>query len=463
MKFMRTNKLLEPFSQPTGNAFTTSSAMPQFNNSLSNFCRIRPVIFTVLFLLPLLVVTPSSAKLIIDLDGPSIARMPIVVAEFIGEGALPLSGRELSDVVKNDLYLTGLFQIAESNNIGPPISFDDPDLDVLSRSGVQALISGKFTVSGDKLTLEVKLYDAALKKMEVGKRFTGRISDYRKMLHRFDDLVMEKLTGILGCFSTKIAFVSSAEFREINIMDYDGHSLRQITGTGTINLSPDWSPDSRTILLTSYLNANPDLFMLDLKTLQLSPVSSRPGINASARYSPDGKFIALSMSINKIPHIFIITPQGSIVKQLTNGRGNDISPTWSPDGSHIGYVSDQAGSPQIYICPVDSGQPRRLTFSVNYATEPDWSPNGDRLVFSAKVEGRFQICSIKTDGTNFTILTDKGSNQDPAWSPDGRMIAFSSDKSGKRLIYIMDARGSIQVPVSSVPGKAPAWSRTIGW
>jgi TolB protein len=437
--------------------------MPQSNNSLSISCFIRSMILTIVFVLPLLFVRPSNAKLIIDLDAPSIAQIPIVVTEFVGEGTLPFSGKELSDVVRNDLSVIGLFQIVESNSVGSPLSYDDPGLDALNRLGAQALIAGKFRVSGDELTVELKLYDAALKKMEVGKRFTGKISDYRKMLHRFDDLVMEKLTGTLGCFSTKIAFVSSAEFREINVIDYDGYNLRQITKTGTINMSPDWSPDARTLLLTSYINANPDLFMLDLNTLQLFPISSRPGINASARYSPDGKFIALSMSLNKIPKIFIITPQGSIVKQLTNGRGNDISPTWSPDGSHIGYVSDQAGSPQIYICPLEGGQPRRLTFSVNYATEPDWSPNGDRLVFSAKVDGRFQICSIKTDGTNFTILTDKGSNQDPAWSPDGRMIAFSSDRSGKRLIYIMDARGSIQVPVSSVPGKAPAWSRTIGW
>jgi len=156
----------------------------------------------------------------------------------------------------------------------------------------------------------------------------------------------------------------------------------------------------------------------------------------------------------------MISTQGQIIKRLTAGRGNDISPTWSPDGSTIAYVSDQAGSPQIYTVPVSGGQPRRLTFQSNYNTDPDWSPLGDLLAFSARIDGRFQVCTIRTDGTDFRVLTDKGSNQDPAWSPDGRMMAFSSNRDGKTLIYIMDAKGQIQVPVSSLTGKGPAWSRT---
>jgi TolB protein len=145
---------------------------------------------------------------------------------------------------------------------------------------------------------------------------------------------------------------------------------------------------------------------------------------------------------------------------LTSGRGNDISPTWSPDGSAIAYVSDQAGTPQIYIMPVNGGEPRRLTLQGNYNTDPKWSPRGDLLAFTARIEGRFQICTVRMDGTDWRVLTRSGSNQDPAWSPDGRMIAFQSNRDGKKLIYVMDARGETQVPVSPVTGKAPAWSRT---
>jgi TolB protein len=404
--------------------------------------------------------SPAHCKLYIDLENPNLSKIPIAVPDFVPHGPCPLNGRDLARIIKNDLYLTGLFQIVEDSPPPPQHPGDSPDFDSWSETGAQALILGSFQARGDELVLEAMLYDVALKKLELGKRFTGRINDHRLMVHKFDDHVMEKLTGIPGCFTTQIAFVGGGRSRELFTMDFDGHDLRQLTRTGSINLSPEWSPDGRGIIFTSYMNRKPDLWGMDFTTLRPYPISARPGLNASGRYSPDGKIIALSMSFNGTPKIFSITPQGNIIKMLTSGRGNDISPTWSPDGSAIAYVSDHAGTPQIYIIPANGGEPRRLTLQGNYNTDPKWSPRGDSLAFTARIEGRFQICTIRTDGTDLRVITKSGSNQDPAWSPDGRMIAFQSNRDGKQMIYVMDSRGEIQAPVSPVTGKAPAWSRT---
>ncbi|MBI5248476.1 MAG: Tol-Pal system beta propeller repeat protein TolB [Desulfomonile tiedjei] len=398
-------------------------------------------------------------KIILDVDKPLLTKIPVAVPDFLSAAPGPVSGRDLAEIIRRDLYLTAIFQIVDPT---PPISTSangEPDFDRWNQAGVQVLILGSFQTMGDELTLEVRLYDVALKKLEIGKRYSGKIRDHRRMIHRFADRVMEKLTSVPGCFSTKIAFVGDSQSREVFSMDFDGHNPAQLTRNGSINLSPDWSPDGRNIVFTSYMNGNPDALAMDLSNLSLRAVSSRPGLNASPRYSPDSNSIALSMSFNGLPKLFIVTPQGNIIKRLTEGRGNDISPAWSPDGSAIAYVSDQAGTPQIYIVPTGGGQPRRLTFNGNYNTDPDWSPRGDLLAFTTRIEGRFQICTIRTDGTDLRVLTKTGSNQDPTWSPDGRFIAFMSERDGRRRIYIMDARGEIQVPVSPITGKCPAWSR----
>jgi TolB protein len=407
-------------------------------------------------LLSIFTCSPALAKLELDVDNPNLAKMPIAVQDFVGQGAA-VSGRFLADIIKHDLYLTGLFHIVEA----PPAGQVEPDYEGWSRLGTQAVITGAFQVNGEDMVMEARLYDTALKKLELAKRFTGKVSDHRRIAHRFADRVMEKLTGTEGCFSSKIAFAGESPSKELFFMDFDGHNLYQITRNGSINLSPDWAPDLRTLIFTSYLNRNPDLWSLDLSTLRQFPISARPGINASARYSPDGTSIALSMSFKGTPKIFTITPQGHVINKLTNGRGNDISPSWSPDGTTIAYVSDQGGAPQIYTISAQGGQPRRLTFSSNYNTDPDWSPRGDLICFTARIDGRFQICVIRPDGSDFRVLTSVGGNQDPAWSPDGRMIAFTSDRDGRKLIYVMDARGQIQEPVSRVVGKGAAWSRNF--
>lgn len=409
-----------------------------------------------------LVTVPAQAKLVIPFNNPSQAKMPVAIPDFVTTADSPISGKDLANILRNDLLLTGLFVIMPA----PPKSMiganGEPDFEAWSQAGAQALVIGTVQVRGDELVLEARLYDVALKKMEIGKRYKAGVKDHRLVVHTFGDRVMASLTDAPGCFTTRIAFVGDAPPKELYVMDFDGHNAHQVSRTNTINLSPEWSIDGKSLLFTSYINRNPDLWALDLRNSGLRPVSTRQGINASARYSPGGNSIALSLSPQGIPQLFIINTEGHILKRLTNGRGNDISPSWSPDGSAIAYVSDQAGMPQIYIVPVNGGQSRRVTFETNYNTDPDWSPKGDLLAFTARVEGRFQICTIRTDGTDFRILTSQGSNQDPAWSPDGRMIAFTSDRDGRRRIYIMDALGGIQAPVSPIPGKAPAWSRNSG-
>ncbi|MFH1112613.1 MAG: Tol-Pal system beta propeller repeat protein TolB [Pseudomonadota bacterium] len=401
---------------------------------------------------------PVHGKLVIDVNNPNTAKMPIAIPDFVSTGSEAVDTKELTNILRNDLYMTGLFHIVDSLPAQASMPGGQTDFRFLTESGIQALIKGEVAGRGDELTLEARLYDAAVQKMEAGKRFTGRLNDRRKIVHAFADRVMQTLTGVPGCFSTGIAFVGAGKDREIYSMDFDGHNLAQLTQTGTIILSPEWAPDGRNIIFTAYLKGNPDLWSLDLPSRSRHLVSGRQGLNASARYSPRGDRIALALSVKGIPQIFLITPQGHILKRLTTGRGNDISPTWSPDGSAIAYVSDRAGAPQIYVMSSDGGPSTRLTFETKYNTDPDWSPKGDLLAFTSKIEGRFQICTIRTNGTDFRILTGEGSNQEPAWSPDGRLITFSSTRQGKQRIYVMDARGEVQVPVTSMPGKAPAWS-----
>ncbi|MBI4961719.1 MAG: Tol-Pal system beta propeller repeat protein TolB [Desulfomonile tiedjei] len=412
--------------------------------------------------LMILIERPVYCQIYVDIDKPKVAKMPVAVADLQSSQPGPLNGRHLAGIIKNDLYLTGLFQTVEPTSLPSGTPTGEPDFESWSQTGAQALITGFFQANGDQLVAEMRLYEVPMKKMLLGKRFTGRTGDHRQIMHKFADHVMAQLDKIPGCFSSRIAFVDASQSREIFSMDFDGHDLRQMTRTGALNLSPEWSPDRGSIVFTSYVNRNPDLWGLDLATLRSYPISARPGINASARYSPDGGRIALSLSAKGIPKIFTITPQGHIIKVLTNGRGNDISPTWSPDGSAIAYVSDHAGTPQIYVIPAEGGPPKRLTpAGSKYNTDPDWSPQGDLLAFTSRIDGRFQICTMRTDGTDFRVLTNKGANEDPAWSPDGRMITFTSNRDGKKLIYLMDARGEIQVPISPISGKTPAWSRNF--
>jgi TolB protein len=403
--------------------------------------------------------------------GPGAERYPIAVSPLknLGSGD---DVRKLSEgiagTIVRDLNLSGWFKVLDrSAYIEKPQttgitlgSFDFKDWSVI---GAEGLVKGGFTLQGEELTAELRLFDVYQGKQILGKRYTGSAKDFRRIAHRFADDIIFQFTGVQGVFNTRIAYVSTGggRFKEIYISHLDGSERLQVTNNRTINLSPSWSPDGRSILYTSYKDGNPSLYLFDLFAGKDSKFSSRGGLNLGGKWSPNGKFVAVALERQGNTDIYLLDSSGSLVRRLTDYPGIDVSPTWSPDGQSLAFVSDRSGTPQIYIMEVDGGKTRRLTFSGSYNTSPDWSPKGDKIAYTSRVAGRFHIFTVAVQGGEPQDLTpDAGNNEDPSWSPDGRYIAFSSNRRGPYNIYIMQGNGENQQRLTASGGddKNPAWS-----
>ena len=403
--------------------------------------------------------------------GPGAERYPIAVSPLKNLGQSDDTKKlseGIADTIIRDLNLSGWFKVLDrSAYIENPQStgitlgsFDFKDWSVI---GAEGLVKGGFTLQGEELTAELRLFDVYQGKQILGKRYTASAKDFRRIAHRFADDIIFQFTGVQGVFNTRIAYVStgSGRFKEIYVSHLDGSERLQVTNNRTINLSPSWAPDGRSILYTSYKDGNPSLYLFDLFAGKDSKFSSRGGLNLGGKWSPNGKFVAVTLERQGNTDIYLLDSGGSLVRRLTEYPGIDVSPTWSPDGQSLAFVSDRSGSPQIYIMEVDSGKTRRLTFSGSYNTSPDWSPRGDRIAYTSRVAGRFHIFTIPVQGGEPQDLTPgSGDNEDPSWSPDGRYLAFSSNRRGSYNIYIMQASGENQQRLTASGGddKNPSWS-----
>jgi TolB protein len=418
-----------------------------------------------LLMLPLKLCAQSNDVKAVEVTAPGNRQLRLAVETPRGLDAAPNSpaAKELGDVIVFDMNMSGVMtaETREQMALNGPVSLAGTDYLPWASAGIEMLVRGEYSIKGDNLTVEFRLYDVLNRKMMTSKRYLGKTKELRYFAHSFADEIMLVVTGEKGCFTTHIAYVSSQSGnKEIVIMNWDGHDQVQLTRNGSINLNPDFSPDGREILFTSYKRRNPDLYKRALSSTAEVLVSNRKGLNITGTWSPDGSRIALALSKDGNSEIYTLARDGSKPTRLTVNHAIEVSPTWSPDGSRIAFVSDRLGKPQIFIMNTDGGNVSRLTTAGGYNVNPRWSPKGDKIAYARMQGGGFQIYTINTDGTGDTQLTSAGSSENPAWSPDGRFITFSSKRGGVQALYVMRSDGSGQTRVSQGKGSAtqPAWS-----
>ena len=112
---------------------------------------------------------------------------------------------------------------------------------------------------------------------------------------------------------------------------------------------------------------------------------------------------------------------GSDVRRLTNDLAN-WAPQYSPDGRAIAIQVDL----DIAVIGISSGTMRRLTRAPDNGMNPTWSPDGSRIAFVTSRNGRVEIFSMNSDGSDQKVMAAMpgGSAIDPRWSPTGDRIAF---------------------------------------
>ncbi|MGH7393432.1 MAG: DPP IV N-terminal domain-containing protein, partial [Candidatus Rokuibacteriota bacterium] len=313
---------------------------------------------------------------------------------------------------------------------------------------------------------EMRLYDLTSpdQRRIAVKTFDMPPDQARRLAHKIADEIVLQFTGERGVADTKMAYVAGPRgAKEIALADYDGVSSRPVTRNGSINLSPVWAPDGRSLAFLSYRNGYPDLF-------RVFPYERRPdqtlaafsGINSSPAWSPDGRSLALTLSKDGNPEIYVLTLATGTFRRLTRHAGIDTEPSWSPSGREIAFISDRTGVPHVYVMDAEGGNVRQIT-SGGFHTQPRWSPKGDVIVFTTR-QGTHDLWAVAPDGSNPRRLTaGPGDNQGATWAPNGRHLAFQSNRLGSWQIFAMLADGSEQTPITrgTSDHTSPSWSSRL--
>ncbi len=406
---------------------------------------------------------------------PGQDRVPIAIVPLAPIGGDDASlENEFGRVLGGDLDISGMFRIIPTEAYiqgvpEGPLGIERVNFLSWQTVGAHYVMMGRYERQGADLMVEVALFDVPGRSMLGGKRFRAPAGDVPRMAHRTADAILEFTTGIQGPFDSRIAFVSARGgfAKEIHTFTFDG-DVRKLTNHRTVTMAPSWSPDSGSIVFTSFKGGAPALYSVKLGAKGEQKLTTRMGLNVGGAWRPDGRSLALAREEGGNTDIYLLDmttlgqPQPR-QSRLTDHWGIDVDPSWSPDGSRLAFCSSRGGTPQVYTMSPESKQAQRVTFGGSYNCAPVWSPDGKWIAYSGRVGRDFHVFVVPSGGGEARQITFRGSNEDPTWAPDSRFLAVAREDGGDRKLFLVSLTGRWERQLTTGKGddSSPSWSKRL--
>ena len=281
-----------------------------------------------------------------------------------------------------------------------------------------------------------------------------------------------------------------------------------LTDAASLNTSPAWLPDGRSLLFISNRDGSRDVYRvaidrsgkpagaparlttgLELHTIDLSrdgsvlayadfteyanicslPIPAAGPVSAAGAepltsghqsiegvaVSPDGRWLAFDSDRGGHQAIYLMPRTGGEPELLSPDSGDDFMPSWSPDGRELAYYGFRAGHRRLFVMPAIGGTPSPVVSDSGNQRFPDWSPDGRHLVFHSDRTGRFELYVVERDaGGRWSAprqLTTEG-GQDARWSPDGGQIVYLRNGG----LWVIAPDGERPAARSSTAGTPPS-------
>jgi len=240
-----------------------------------------------------------------------------------------------------------------------------------------------------------------------------------------------------------------------------GETRNVTKSPNSFELRPRWSPDGSRILFSRADSGSGfDLYTIAPDGTALTRLTSRPGWELDGAFSPDGSQIAFIAYPNGVPDVFVMNADGSNIRDVSNTPEiPEIQPAWSTAG--LAFRADRGGVAGIYVMNPDGTGLRKFSGATEFATDPDWSGDGSTMVYVSGRHARTALATAESYGGGFKQIPAAGSATDSAWSWDGRRLAFARSTNRARSdIFTMTPgrRGTLNLTRGRGINWGPSWS-----
>jgi TolB protein len=409
----------------------------------------------------------ARAELQIEITSGVRDPIPIAVVPFAHtEG--PAADIDVADIVQHDLEGSGRFRALPRERMpANPSRADEVAGPAWKAVGTDYVVVGHTrALDNGNLAVEFALVNTLTGARLAAQRFTGASGAMRNAAHRVSDVIYQKILGVRGAFATRIAYVAvqgeaPTQHYQLIVADADGANQHIVLESRYPIMSPAWSPDGQWLAYVSFETKHAAVYVQLVRTGERRQVSARAGVNGAPAWSPDGKKLALTLGgSGGNPDIYILDLNTQDLTRITDDPAIDTEPEWAPDGKSLFFTSDRAGSPQIYQINASAGaHPKRLTFTGNYNARPRVSPDGSQLAMVTLDNGNYRIASQDLSSGTVRVLSHGHLDESPSFAPNGATLIYSEREGSRGSLATVSTDGltGLRLKASQGEVREPAW------
>jgi dipeptidyl aminopeptidase/acylaminoacyl peptidase len=164
-------------------------------------------------------------------------------------------------------------------------------------------------------------------------------------------------------------FVSDAEL---------GGTPQQVTSGDFSHSGPEWADDGQKVYFSAIRKPDPEyqendseIYVVDLKTLEITALTDRKGPDYGPKVSPDGKWVAYSGYDDKnytshLSNLYLMDSSGGKKRTLCSDLpGSPANIIWAADASGVYFMMAERGESNLHFVSLE-GKTKKVTSGVHY-------------------------------------------------------------------------------------------------